>query len=339
MRAFTWLDRAGEQVGEEQRPMASSAWARVYQALRPVVADAHYHVGMVLDRVEHEGDRVTAVFADGRRETGDLLIAADGSLSTVRQQYLPEVAPQYAGYVAWRGVIPEASLAPETLAALEGNITFSFHERNMSLTMLVPGTRDEIRAGHRQSYFIWYRPTESADEMRDLFTDASGQYHGTSIPPPLIRPDLVAGIKQTASEIFAPQLAAVVQQTETPMLQAISDFASPELVFGRAVLLGDAAFVARPHVANGIGKAALDAVQLVDALAETGNDIGQALAIYEAARLEFGNAIVEHARRLGSFVEGKAAPGKEQFLDPAFIMESYGAPHLMHDPQPAAAAD
>ena len=44
-------------------------------------------------------------FADGTRETGDLLVAADGFRSSVRAAVLPEVQPLYAGYVAWRALV------------------------------------------------------------------------------------------------------------------------------------------------------------------------------------------------------------------------------------------
>jgi flavin-dependent dehydrogenase len=55
-------------------------------------------------------------------------------------------------------------------------------------------------------------------------------------------------------------------------LQAVFDLESHQLVFGRVVILGDAAFVARPHVAAGVTKAALDAQCLADALVAAGND-------------------------------------------------------------------
>lgn len=49
------------------------------------------------------------------------------------------------------------------------------------------------------------------------------------------------------------------------------------MAHGRAVILGDAAFVARPHVGMGVTKAALDAECLADAIMQTG-DIDAALA-------------------------------------------------------------
>ena len=64
--------------------------------------------------------------------------------------------------------------------------------------------------------------------------------------------------------------------------------------------MGDAAFVARPHVAAGTSKAALDAACLVDALAAAGGDIDAALLRYNEARCAFGRAIVAHSRYLGA---------------------------------------
>ncbi len=143
-------------------------------------------------------------------------------------------------------------------------------------------------------------------------------------------------MKARAAEVFAPPLAEVVRNTPMPLLQAISDMESPRLAFGRVALMGDAAFVARPHVAGGITKAALDAAALVAAL-DAHADVPAALAAYEATRLEFGRKIVAHARRLGSYIERDDLRGKpDTDGDPLWIMRNYGAPHLLHDPDETA---
>jgi 2-polyprenyl-6-methoxyphenol hydroxylase-like FAD-dependent oxidoreductase len=50
-------------------------------------------------RYEHTADGgVAAVFADGRRAVGDLLIGADGTGSRVRRQYLPHAGHEDAGF-------------------------------------------------------------------------------------------------------------------------------------------------------------------------------------------------------------------------------------------------
>jgi len=73
------------------------------------------------------------------------------------------------------------------------------------------------------------------------------------------------------------------------------------LAFGRVVIIGDAAFVARPHVAAGVSKAADDAAALAAAL--DGDDVEAALRRFEAARLPDNNKIIERARHLGAYLQ------------------------------------
>jgi 2-polyprenyl-6-methoxyphenol hydroxylase-like FAD-dependent oxidoreductase len=88
---------------------------------------------------------------------------------------------------------------------------------------------------------------------------------------------------------------------EEPILQPIYDLASPRLAFGRVAIVGDAAFVARPHVGAGVSKAADDAAALAAAL-ET-DDVEDALRRFEQERLPQGNRIIERARHLGAYLQ------------------------------------
>jgi 2-polyprenyl-6-methoxyphenol hydroxylase-like FAD-dependent oxidoreductase len=334
MTGYVWLDAAGRVVHAQERLNSSSTWSRVYLPLREAIPAADYRAGMALERVEQKGERVIAHFAGGATAEGDLLIAADGNLSTVRRQLLPEVEPRYAGYIAWRGIMEEREVPATIRGAHFDKIAFTFPPGEMSLAMPVPGHGDDTRPGHRRYYFIWDRPADAAT-LRDLCTDADGVHHGNSIPPPLIRPEFIRAAKRDAAEHFAPDLAAVIARTAQPLLQAITDLEAPKLVLGRVVLLGDAAFVARPHVAAGVSKAALDAASLADAL-EAESDVDAALMRDERERLEFGRRIVAHGRRLGTLLDGKDVPperwtGDDAYRDPRRVLADYGAPHLVHD--------
>jgi 2-polyprenyl-6-methoxyphenol hydroxylase-like FAD-dependent oxidoreductase len=307
--AHVWMDASGEILFEHRRSVVASAWARVYQPLRDALPAGIYRQGRTLERVEQDSQSVTAWFVDGSREEADLLVAADGALSTVRKQYLSE-----ANYVAWRGLVEERDMPRATLEAVSGRIVFCFPKSGMLLCMRVPGER---------LYFIWYR-TIASEALADMFTDGSGRNHGVSIPPPLIRPDFVSEMKAHAREVLPAAISIVVEKTAQPLLQAISDMESPRITFGRVALLGDAAFVVRPHVAGGAGKAAMDARCLVECMES--HDVAAALACYEKTQHEFGTRIVQHSRYLGANLEGRPTE-----RDPKRIIRDYGAPKILHE--------
>ena len=126
------------------------------------------------------------MFADGSRETGDVLVAADGFRSVVRGQFLPEAQPIYAGYVAWRGLVEENALSPATRDAIFQKFMFHLPPGEQVIGYPVAGADNDLRPGHRNWNVLWYRPAEEGSELRRLLTDDTGHFHQVSIPPPLI---------------------------------------------------------------------------------------------------------------------------------------------------------
>jgi len=102
--------------------------------------------------------------------------------------------------------------------------------------------------------------------------------------------------------VLAPQFNAMVALCEQPFLQPIYDLEVPCMAFGRAAIVGDAAFVARPHIGAGVAKAADDALALADALAAN-PDVGEALKQFEMPRLAAGERIIARTRHLGAYVQ------------------------------------
>ncbi len=105
------IDATGRIAATVTCPQVLTAWERVYRILRDAFPAAHYHRGRGLKAFEQDTAGVRAVFNDGGDAEGDVLIGADGLRSTVRQHCLPDVAPVYAGYVAWRALLAESALS------------------------------------------------------------------------------------------------------------------------------------------------------------------------------------------------------------------------------------
>jgi 2-polyprenyl-6-methoxyphenol hydroxylase-like FAD-dependent oxidoreductase len=312
MRRRVALARDGTVAGTHDLPQIMTAWGRIYRLLKDVFPAERYHFGRSLKRVDQHGDRVMASFEDGGTEEGALLIAADGIRSTVRQQLAPEVRPKYAGYVAWRGLIEEGALSPATHAEIFEDFVFGLPPHEQIVTYAVAGKDNTTRPGERRYNFVWYRPADEADRLPWLLTDVNGVRNESQIPPHLIRPEVIAGMRRDAAAILAPQIAEVIERTAAPFIQPIYDLESPRIAFGRIATLGDAAFVARPHVGMGVLKAGDDAIALVDQLAAHGDDVEAGVVAYERERQPYGMKVIARARHLGAYLQAQIRSGAER---------------------------
>jgi 2-polyprenyl-6-methoxyphenol hydroxylase-like FAD-dependent oxidoreductase len=177
----------------------------------------------------------------------------------------------------------------------------------------VAGAGDTTAVGQRRYNFVWYRPAHATGLLPQLLTDVAGQLHQHNIAPHLIRPEVVTEMRTAAAQILAPQFAEIVERCEQPFLQPIYDLTASRLRYRRAVLIGDAAFVARPHVGMGVTKAAQDAMALVDCLA-CEPDVESALDHYQQQRHAAGQEVVQRARRLGAYMQAQIASEAERSM-------------------------
>jgi 2-polyprenyl-6-methoxyphenol hydroxylase-like FAD-dependent oxidoreductase len=302
-----------------------TAWERVYRLLRDAFPPERYHRGRGLINVTQDARAVIAHFSDGETSEADVLVGADGIRSTVRQQCLPDTAPLYAGYSAWRAMIPESAFPADVHREMYGFMSFGLPPGEQFLGYPVAGPDNDLRPGHRRYNVIWYRPADGQTKLPWLLTDDNGVTHALSIPPPLISKAAIADM-HAAAEQLAPQFRAIVNLFAEPILQPIYDLESPRMAFGRIAIAGDAAFVARPHVGAGVSKAADDAAALTLALQQDA-EVETALKRYEASRLPQNYRIIEWARHLGAYLQAtktedeKARAGKHS-TDSAVIAET-----------------
>ena len=295
---------SGQMVLETECPQVMTAWERVYRILHDAFPAQHYHQGWSLRAVDQFPDRVTAIFANGETISADVLIGADGIRSTVRGLCAPQAQPLYAGYVAWRALIAESAMPADIHRDIFPVMAFCLPQGEQMLGYPVAGADNDLQPGHLRYNMIWYRPADEATELVSLLTDEKGVSHSMSIPPPLISRASISAMREAAHRVLAPQFAKAVDLVDQPLLQPIFDLQSNNIAFGRIAIIGDAAFVARPHVGGGVAKAAGDAEALVKSL-QTNADVPSALSRFEAERLPIGRQMVHRARHLGAYLQAQ----------------------------------
>jgi salicylate hydroxylase len=211
--------------------------------------------------------QVTAVFSDGTRASGDLLIGCDGIRSKVRAELFGTESPRFTGYIAWRGLVPVERLTQALLP--ESGICIG------------PGkTMTRYLLGHRK--LVNYV--------------AVAQRSGWEIEGWAVHSDVHELLEEFAD--FHPDIRAILAATppENCYKWALFD-RDPleEWSVGHATLAGDAAHPMLPFMGQGAVMAIEDAVVLARCL-EAAADIDEALARYEQARKERSTFVMLESR-------------------------------------------
>lgn len=234
---------------------------------------------MLVDVEQHDG-KVSAIFANGNRATGDVLIAADGVRSLVREKVFGLGAARFSGHVAYRGTVPIERLGPEfrtadtstTLGPGQHWVMYTVKQGALLNYVAIPERGDWTEEG-------WSVPA-SQDELRREFREWHPRYHSLIENTP---PD----------RLFKWGLF-----DRDPL---------PAWVSGRVALLGDAAHPTTPFMAQGAAMSFEDAVVLGRALQQAQTP-EEALGLYERARKDRGGWVQLRSRFFGELYHRQAPP-------------------------------
>ena len=294
-----YLRRDGTVLHEEPCRYRFTSYYTLYQGLLSCLEPERYHLGREVVGFHQDDTGVDVEMTGSEAQRADLLVFADGIHSTGRALLLPEVRPRYAGYVGWRGTVAEPELDPEAFASLHEAITYYVGPSTHILTYPIPDLDGSIEPGKRRINFVWYRNVSEGEEIDDLLTDRGGVRREVSLGPGAVQERHVKGLFEAAEEELPSTMAHAVGRSSEPFVQAVFDVDVPRMAFGRVCLIGDAAFVIRPHAAAGTAKAAEDAYKLAEAVTASAGDVRLALERWEPAQLAMGRGVLERARDLG----------------------------------------
>lgn len=195
-------------------------------------------------------------------------------------------------------MVPEPELPEDAAEVLRDRFSFYQWPGSHILVYLVASEELEVRPGFRRYNWVWYRNADSS-QLRRIMTDRHNITRDYSIPPGELAPDITNELYAAAEKWLPTPFAKLVKSTREPFVQPIVDLAVPRMVHGRAILIGDAAFVPRPHTAASTAQAAANALALVDALV-VGGDPSAALTEWEREPLALGRYLQQKGQTLGN---------------------------------------
>lgn len=231
--------------------------ADLLDALRSQLPEGALHLGKSAEELELADDRATIGFADGWRESFDLVIGADGIHSVVREALWGEDHPRYTGMVSYRGTFPRDAAKDLADAGAFTKWWGEIPEKQIVTFPLTEGTEIFVFATLPQEEWSeegWTLPG-NVEDLRAAYAN----FHEDA------RKLLTALDDVTRSALHV----------RDPM---------PQWAKGRATLLGDAAHPMVPFMAQGACMAIEDGVVLARALDSSPDDIDTALARYETER-------------------------------------------------------
>jgi 2,6-dihydroxypyridine 3-monooxygenase len=308
---WTYVDREGAVLSADPDQFRFSGWSTIYRALLDAFGPERYHLGHEMTGFDIHSEEVTLHLSGRPSIEGDLLVCADGLLSTARSILMPDIVPEYAGYVAWRGTTPEAALSERARADLADAMIYQVLDPGHILVYAIPDNEGRSKSPHRVINFVWYRNYPTGGAFEDLMLGRDGVPRAGTMPPGSIREEQLGEMRATAAASLAPTLLEVVEGCAEPLIQAVFDLESPKMAFDRICLIGDAAIGLRPHVAAGQAKACADGWALRDALAAANGEVPVALAAWEPGQLAVGHRALARTREMGqaSQFDGTMVPG------------------------------
>ncbi|WP_235999885.1 FAD-dependent monooxygenase [Bradyrhizobium uaiense] len=292
------FDGADPPIVTQMPPQMQLSWDSIHRVFREHMTEGAYLLDRKVEQLHEEADRVVIRFEDGSDASADLVVGADGIASVARRVVDGSSATNaYAGYVGWRGLLPE--LALPNLAAEQLLDRFAYFRLPQShvIGFLVPGPNGETETGRRRYNWVWYRPAAGTSARDEVLTDREGRIHPYSLPPGALSEHARERLVDDARRLLPRPFAAAIEATAQPFVQGIFDYESRRMVSRRITLVGDAAFVVRPHTGMGIAKAAADAMALQKHLSLA--PLESALRDFGQEQVQAGRAIAASGRELG----------------------------------------
>jgi 2-polyprenyl-6-methoxyphenol hydroxylase-like FAD-dependent oxidoreductase len=280
LEALTVLDQHGRPINHTDILQMASRFGTVANfsihradlqaALVDQLGEIPVRTNKRLQDAEINDDAVVVSFDDGTTAEVDVVIGADGIHSVLRQKWLPESRPRYAGYTCWRAVIER----PEGIPPNRATETWGAGRR----FGIVPMANEQL---------YWFATLNAPQPQNTTYRNYS-----------------VADLKKTFAGFHDP-IPSVLEQTPEKVLlwndildiRPIARFA-----FGPVLLTGDAAHATTPNMGQGACQALEDSATLRKLTWEY-SDLREIFQLFEQKRLARTTWVTTTSRRIGAMAQ------------------------------------
>jgi salicylate hydroxylase len=244
--------------------------ADLVELLARALPDGVVHTGHRASGFQQTDGKARVLFANGASAEADIVIAADGIHSELRQYVAPPSRPVFHGSVAYRGVLPTSAIPDWPTDRWLMWLGKSKH----FLTF-------PVRSGELINY-VGFVPADA--EMKESWS-APGE-------PDVLRAEF---------EGWEPRIGRLLSHVKNTFRWALYDREPlPVWTKGRLTLLGDAAHPMLPHLGQGANQSIEDGMALATILAKADRSrVSSALHAYERLRRERVAAVQRGARENG----------------------------------------
>lgn len=268
-------------------------WGHVFQS---------FHVSHDKKSVKVQSKVIQNGKIDLVESVGDLLVAADGCMSSIRQAFLPDLKLRYSGYCAWRGVLDPSS--HDEKSDIYASLQKVYRDLGKCLYFdLGSGTHNVFyELLNKRINWIWY------------INQPEPQLKGNSVTIK-VSSNMIKKMHKEAEKTWVPEFVRVIKETKEPFLNVIYD-CDPlkQIVWNRVVLVGDSAHPTTPHGLRSTNMSILDAAVLGQCLMKYGVerlDVG--LEEYQSIRVPVTSKQVLHSRKMGRIKQGLVLPDGKVF--------------------------
>jgi len=233
---------------------------------------------------EQNDNQVTAYFEDGTTVRADLLLAADGIHSSIRRQLLPASLSRYAGYTCWRGITDNKERVEEYTSTELWSTQGRFGMAPM-----------------KNGLVYWFACINAAARDTQFQQLTSKEIGG-----------LFDHFPKVVNNIISTTTVGNILHHDISDIKPLRQF-----VFGRVVLLGDAAHATTPNMGQGAGQAIEDAIVLGNSFKQF-EHVDKVLAFYEEKRVARTAKVIRLSRQIGATAQIQSRPlaGARDFLFP-----------------------